>query len=56
MRISNAVRDDAIVVTSRGSVTTHKYGANPCGPFRGQHLDGEVLEAINPLHSPGGCS
>jgi hypothetical protein len=51
MRISNVIRDNAIVVTSRGSVTTLKLGANPCGPFRGQHLDGEALEALYPLHT-----
>jgi hypothetical protein len=28
--ISNAVRDNAIVVTSRGPVTTLKFGVNPC--------------------------
>jgi hypothetical protein len=53
MRISNAIRDNAIVVTSRGSVTTLKLGANPCRPFCGQHLDGEALEALYPLHTPG---
>jgi hypothetical protein len=53
MRISNAVHDDAIVVTSRGSVTTLKLGTNPCEPFRGQHLDGEAFEALYPLHTPG---
>jgi hypothetical protein len=47
--ISNAVRDNAIVVTSGGPVTTLKFGVNPCGPFRGQHLDGEALEALYPL-------
>jgi hypothetical protein len=54
MRISNAIHDNAIVVTvtSRGSVTTLKLGTNPCGPFRGQHLDGEALEALYQLHTP----
>jgi hypothetical protein len=54
-RISNAIRENAIVVTSRGSVTALKLSVNPCGPFRGQHLDGEALEseALYPLHTPG---
>jgi hypothetical protein len=29
-RVSNAIRDNEIVVTSRGSVTALKYGVNPC--------------------------
>jgi hypothetical protein len=53
MRVSNAIRDNDIVVTSRGPMTTLKLGANPCGPFRGQHVDGEALEALYPLHTPG---
>jgi hypothetical protein len=36
--VSNAIRDNV---------------ANPCGPFRGQHLDSEALEALYPLHTPG---
>jgi hypothetical protein len=52
-RVSNAIRDNEIVVTSRGSVTALKLGDNPCGPFRGQNLDDEELEALYPLHTPG---
>ena len=34
-------------------MTTLKFGVNPCGPFRGQHLDGEALEEFYPLYTPG---
>jgi hypothetical protein len=32
-QVSNALRDDSIVVTSRGSVTSLKFGVSLCGPL-----------------------
>jgi hypothetical protein len=50
--VNNVIRDNTIVVTSRGPVTTLKFGVNPSGPFRGQHLGGDVLEEFYPLYTP----